>query len=74
MWVAVLIAYNKTIDVVFRILDWSKGRPKAKLEDRRMILEDESRAAQIKGDVHEMVRVRAQIEDIDRKLKSGDYS
>jgi len=73
MWVVILIAYNKTIDAVFRILDWMKGRPKAKLEDRRMILEDESRAAQIKGDIHEMVRARAQIEDIDRRLKSGNY-
>ena len=73
MWIAILVAYNKTIDVIFRILDWVKGRPKAKLEDRRMILEDESRAAQIKGDVHEMVRIRAQIEDIDRRIKSGDY-
>lgn len=73
MWIAILVAYNRTIDVIFRILDWVKGRPKAKLEDRRMILEDESRAAQIKGDVHEMVRIRAQIEDIDRRIKSGDY-
>jgi len=73
MWIAVLIAYNKTIDMVFRILDWMKGRPKAQLEDKRMILEDESRAAQIKGDIHEMVRVRAQIEDIDRRIKSGNY-
>lgn len=73
MWLAILTAYNSTIAVVFRILDWLKGRPKAKLEDSRMILEDESRAAQIKGDVHEMVRIRAQIEDIDRRIKSGDY-
>ena len=73
MWVAIIGAYSKTIDVVFRILDWMKGRPKQKLEDRRTILEDESRAAQIKGDINEMRRIRAEIEDIDHRIKSGNY-
>jgi hypothetical protein len=73
MWIAIIEAYNRTIDVVFRILDWMKGRPKAKLEDMRMLLEDESRTAQIKGDLNAMVRIRAQIENIDSKLKSGNY-
>jgi len=72
MWIAIIEAYNKTIAVTFRVLDWMKGRPKAKLQDRRMILEDESRAAQIKGDVYEMRRIRAQIEEIDRDIKSLD--
>lgn len=73
MWVVIVEAYNKTIDVVFRILDWTKGRPRGKLEDKRMVLEDESRAAQIKGDVHELRRIRAQIEEVDRDIKSlGD--
>ena len=72
MWIAILEAYNKTIAVVFRVLDWTKGRPKAKLEDRRMVLEDESRVAQIKGDIHEMQRIRAQIEEVDRDIKSLD--
>jgi len=73
MWVVIIAAYNKTIDVVFRILDWMKGRPKAKLEEQRDELEIASRAAQIKGDVYEMVKIRAKIEAIDRKLKSGDF-
>lgn len=73
MWIAIVEAYSKTIDVIFRILDWMKGRPKAKLEARRDELEIASRAAQIKGDLDEMVRVRAQIEDIDSRLKSGNY-
>jgi hypothetical protein len=73
MWAAIAIAYSKTIDVIFRILDWMKGRPKAKLEEQRDELEIASRAAQIKGDIYEMRRIRAQIENIDRKLKSGDY-
>jgi hypothetical protein len=70
MWVVIVEAYNKTIDVVFRILDWTKGRPRGKLEDKRMVLEDESRAAQIKGDINEMRRIRAQIEEVDRDIKS----
>lgn len=73
MWIAIVEAYSKTIDVIFRILDWMKGRPKAKLENQRKELEIASRAAQIKGDLDEMVRVRAQIEDIDSRLKSGNY-
>jgi hypothetical protein len=73
MWVVIVEAYNKTIEVVFRILDWTKGRPRGKLEDKRMVLEDESRAAQIKGDINEMRRIRAQIEEVDRDIRSlGD--
>lgn len=72
MWVAIVEAYNKTIEATFRVLDWMKGRPRGKLEDRRMVLEDESRAAQIKGDVYEMRRIRAQIEEVDRDIKSFD--
>lgn len=73
MWIAIIEAYNRTIDVVFRVLDWAKGRPKKKLEERRSELEEASRQAQVKGDVHELVAIRAQIEDIDSRLKSGNY-
>jgi hypothetical protein len=73
MWIAIVEAYNKTIDVVFRVLDWMKGRPKARMEESRKVWEEASRAAQIKGDIHEMQRARAEIEQIDRRLASGDY-
>lgn len=72
MWIVILEAYNKTLTAISRILDWKKGRPRGKLEDRRIVLEDESRAAQIKGDIHEMQRIRAQIEEVDRDIKSLD--
>ena len=72
MWAAILEAYNNTLKGTFRLLDWIKGRPRGKLEDRRMVLEDESRVAQIKGDVHELRRIRAQIEEVDRDIKSLD--
>ena len=70
MWLAILEAYSKTLDGIFRLSDWLKGRPYARLEDRRIILEDESRAAQIKGDINEMRRVRAKIEEIDRDIRT----
>lgn len=72
MWIAIIEAYNKTIAATFRILDWMKGRPKAKLQDKRKELEELSRAAQIKGDIHEMQRIRAQIDEVDRDLQSLD--
>lgn len=73
MWIGILEAYNKTIDVVFRVLDWVKGRPKAKLEDHRKELEVESRQYQLNGDLDQLRRVRGEIQDIDRRLQSGDY-
>jgi hypothetical protein len=73
MWIAIVEAYNKTVDVAFRILDWMKGRPKAKLEESRKLWEEVSRTAQIKGDIHEMQRARAEIEQIDRRLSSDNY-
>lgn len=63
-------AYNKTIDVVFRVLDWVKARPQKKLSNKREELEILSREAQIKGDVNELQRIRAKIEEIDRDSKS----
>lgn len=62
-------AYNSTLKLTFRILDWLKLRPQKKLINKREELEAASRAAQIKGDVHELIRIRAQIEEIDRDSK-----
>lgn len=73
MWVAIIVAYNKTIDVIFRILDWANGRPRARLVEERRMLEEASRMAQIKGDLNELIRIRAQIENIDSRLKFHDY-
>lgn len=71
MWAGIVEAYNKTIEVVFRVLDWKKARPIVKLQDRRRELEELSREAQIKGDIYEMQRIRAQIDEVDRDLQSG---
>ena len=58
---------------MFRILDWMKGRPKKKLEDQRKDLEVESRQYQLEGNLDQLRRVRGEIQDIDRRLQSGDY-
>jgi hypothetical protein len=63
-------AYNKTIDVVFRVLDWMKGRSQRKLNNKREELEILAREAQLKGDVNELRRIRAEIEETDRDSKS----
>lgn len=65
-------AYNKTIDALFRLSDWLKNRDKNKLADRRKKLEEMSRKAQIDGDLNELRRVRAEIEELDRVI--GDVS
>lgn len=70
MWIAIVEAYNRSVDVVFRILDWLNGRPIAILKEKRKVQEDANRAAQIKGDINEMQRTRAEIEEIDRNIKS----
>lgn len=63
-------AYNKTLDAAFRILDWVKNRPINKLKKSRKELEILSREAQLKGDINELHRIRAKIEEIDRNIKS----
>ena len=67
---SIIVAYNSTLEMLFRLLDWSKGRPYAQLEEARIVLEDDSRVAQIKGDVYELQRIRAKIEEIDRDMLS----
>jgi hypothetical protein len=73
MWTAILEAYNKTLEGLFRFLDWLKGRPKARMEEKRKMWEDKSRQAQIAGDIHGMQEARAHIEELDRRLAIGDY-
>ena len=73
MITAILAAWAETVKLSLEIWDWVKGHPKRKLEQQRMILEDESLKAQLIGDLDALRKVRAQIEDIDKRLVSGDY-
>jgi len=68
--IGIVEAYNNTLKLVFKVWSWMSDRPKQKLENKRKELEELSRVAQIKGDVHEMRRIRAQIEEVDRDLQS----
>lgn len=58
---------------VGRVWDWVNGRPKQKLIDRRMILEEDNRKAQLIGDLDALRKTRAEINDIDHRLATGDY-
>lgn len=52
---------------------WDAFNPKRKLERQAIKLEDEITKAQIKGDVNELRTKRAMLEDVRRKLSTGDY-
>lgn len=73
MIIAILAAWAETVKLALDIWDWVKGHPKQKLEQQRMILEDESEKAQVIGDLDALRKIRAQIENIDKRLISGDY-
>lgn len=73
MWLAIMTAWSQSIALGFRIWDYVNGRPRAKLEDQRMMLEEESRTMQLTGDLVGLRRVRAQLEEIDRRLRTNDY-
>jgi len=66
-------AYNNTLKLILKIWDTVSNRPKRKLENERRELEKKSLEAQMKGDINEMQRIRAQIIEIDRRLAIGDY-
>lgn len=72
-WLAIVTAWGKSLDFAMRIWDYMNGRPRAKLEQRRILLEEESRTMQLTGDLTGLRRVRAQLEEIDRKLRTNDY-
>ena len=68
-----LAAWEKTIQLALRIWDYISGRPRQKLHDRRIELEAESCKALLDGDLVALRRTRAQLEEVDRKLRTGDY-
>jgi DNA polymerase/3'-5' exonuclease PolX len=73
MITAILAAWAETVKLALRVWDYLSGRPRERLEQERIRLEDVSRQAQITGDLVGLRRARAQIEEVDRKLRTGDY-
>jgi len=69
-----LAAWNSTLQLIFRIWDWMSGWPMKKLIDRRHELEEESRIALIAGDLEALRRVRAQLEEVDRRIRTRDFA
>jgi hypothetical protein len=70
---SILGLIQAAITFILKVWGWVSGRSKQKLIDRRMTLEENSRQAQIDGDLVELRRIRGEIEELDHKLQSGDY-
>ena len=66
-------AITAFLTFIMKIWDWFKGYPKLKLENRRLVLQEESRQAQLIGDLDALRKARAEINDIDNRLDTGDY-
>lgn len=65
------------ITTVLEFIMWVWGRisghAKQALQNKRVELEAESRRAQLDGELDTLRRVRGEIEEVDRKLSTGDY-
>lgn len=68
-----LAAIGPAMEFVNRVWDYVKNRPKKRLEKRRRELEEESVRAQLDGDLHALYIKRAEIDEIDRRLSTGEY-
>lgn len=62
-----------TIEFILRVWGWVSGRSKQKLHNERIALEEQSRQAQLDGDLNALRKIRASIEEVDRRIESGDY-
>lgn len=68
-----ILAFGKSvIDLTLKIWEAVDNRPRKKLMKQRDKLEEESRQAQIDGDVDELRRIRGEIEEIDKVLSRND--
>jgi Flp pilus assembly protein TadB len=70
---AIISALQSIIALILKVWGWASGRAKQKLQNERVKLEEQSRQAQIDGDLDELRRIRGEIEELDHKLQSGDY-
>lgn len=62
-----------SLEFILKVWGWVSGRSRQKLEQRRIALQDQSKQAQIDGDLDALRKVRAEIDEIDRRLITGDY-
>lgn len=66
-------AYNKTLELVFRVWDKINGGPKKRMQARIDALEIENRQHQLNGDFEQLRRTRGQLEELRRRFALGDY-
>ena len=68
-----IVLITTALEFIIKVWGWVSGRSKQKLVEQRQKLEEESRQAQIDGDVDELRRIRAEIDEIDHRIINGDY-
>lgn len=66
-------AYNKTLELVFRVWDRISGGPKRRMQAQIDALEIENRQHQLNGDLEQTRRTRGQLEELRRRFALGDY-
>lgn len=62
-----------TIEFILKVWGWVSGRSLKQLKSRRLELQEKSRQAQLDGDLDALRKTRAEIEEVDRRINTGDY-
>ena len=70
---SIIAMLTGAFEFINRVWGWVSGRAKKKLLNKREELEKESRRAQLDGELDTLRRVRGEIQELDRKLQSGNY-
>lgn len=73
MGAAILAAWAKTLELVFRIWDMINSGPKNRLQAKIDALELENRQHQLNGDLEQLRRTRGQLEEARRRMAIRDY-
>lgn len=73
MPIAILEAWNKTLELVFRIWDKVNSGPKNRLQAKIDALEVENRTHQLNGDLEQLRRSRGLLEEARRRMLTRDY-
>lgn len=61
------------IELILKVWGWVSGRSLQQLKNQRIVLEERSRQAQLDGDLDVLRKTRAEIEEVDRRINTGDY-
>lgn len=62
-----------TIEFILKVWGWVSGRSLQQLRNKRIVLEEKNRQAQLNGDLDELRKTRAEIQEVDRRINTGDY-